>query len=339
MLTTDALIIGGGPAGLAAAIALRRKGLSALVVDHAHPPIDKTCGEGLMPDGIEHLRALGIELDLGRGRAFSGIRFINGEHTTGGRFPAGPGIGMRRTTLHEQLVTHAQNSGVILQWGVKDRGSNRAAYIIGADGQNSVVRREAGLDSSRYDSFRYGFRQHFQIQPWSEFVEVYWDTGKQIYIAPVGQCEVGVAVLTSNPAMRVREALACFPALARRFSGRPTLSRESGALTRNRRLQRVTAERVALLGDASGSVDAVTGEGLALAFAQARDLAEALARDDLSLYEKRHVQIFRRPRAMARLLMALSNNDSLRRRALHSSVARPEIFDTLLGFHVQSKQC
>jgi flavin-dependent dehydrogenase len=92
-----------------------------------------------------------------------------------------------------------------------------------------------------------------------------------------------------------------------------------------------------LIGDASGSVDAVTGEGLALSFAQARDLAEALSRDDLSLYERRHVQAFRRPRAMARLLMALSNNDALRRKALHVSAARPEIFNTLLGFHVQTE--
>jgi flavin-dependent dehydrogenase len=337
MLTTDVLIIGGGPAGLAAAIALRRKGLSVAVADHAHPPIDKTCGEGLMPDGIESLRALGVDIDLRRGRPFCGIRFISGEHATEGRFPVGPGIGMRRTTLHEQLVSHARDCGVVLKWGVKGAEPVRAAYTIGADGQNSNVRRKAGLDASRYDSFRYGFRQHFQIEPWSEFVEVYWDTGKQIYIAPVGPCEVGVVVLTSDPAMRVQNALACFPALTRRVSNCRTTTRESGALTRNRRLQRVTAERVALIGDASGSVDAVTGEGLALAFTQARDLAEALARDDLSLYEKRHVQSFRRPRAMARLLMTLSNNDTLRKQALHVSSARPEIFNTLLGFHVQGK--
>jgi flavin-dependent dehydrogenase len=338
MLTTDALVIGGGPAGLAAAIALRRRGLSVVVVDHAHPPIDKTCGEGLMPDGIESLRALEVELDLSRGLPFRGIRFISGEHATEGRFPFGPGTGIRRTTLHEQLVSHAEACGVVLKWGVKGAEPVRAAYTIGADGQNSIVRRESGLDASRYNSFRYGFRQHFQIEPWSEFVEVYWDTGKQIYIAPVGPREVGVAVLTSDPAMRVRNALECFPALARRLSKCRTTTRESGALTRNRRLQRVTAERVALIGDASGSVDAITGEGLALAFAQALDLAEAVAHDDLSIYERRHVQSFRRPRAMARLLMALSDNDSFRRQALHASSVRPEIFKTLLGFHVKSKK-
>ncbi|MGB8062426.1 MAG: FAD-binding protein, partial [Candidatus Sulfotelmatobacter sp.] len=52
MLTsTDVFVIGGGPAGLAAAIAARKCGLRVIVADAAQPPIDKACGEGLMPDG------------------------------------------------------------------------------------------------------------------------------------------------------------------------------------------------------------------------------------------------------------------------------------------------
>ena len=52
MIRCDALIAGGGPAGLAAAIALRQKGLDVLVADALWPPIDKACGEGLMPDAL-----------------------------------------------------------------------------------------------------------------------------------------------------------------------------------------------------------------------------------------------------------------------------------------------
>ena len=58
----DVLIIGGGPAGLAAAIALRQKGFDCTVVDALEPPINKVCGEGLMPDALHSLRALGIEI-------------------------------------------------------------------------------------------------------------------------------------------------------------------------------------------------------------------------------------------------------------------------------------
>ena len=45
---TDVLVIGGGPAGLAAALAVRQRGMSVIVADSCAPPIDKPCGEGLM---------------------------------------------------------------------------------------------------------------------------------------------------------------------------------------------------------------------------------------------------------------------------------------------------
>ena len=87
MVTTDALIIGGGPAGLAAAIALRLKGMRALVVDCTCPPVDKACGEGLMPNGVDSLRALGVDLDIEGAGRFSGIRFLSGPDTVDAHFP------------------------------------------------------------------------------------------------------------------------------------------------------------------------------------------------------------------------------------------------------------
>src|ERR1022692_2180287 len=63
MQPTDLFVIGGGPAGLAAAIAARLKGLNVTLADGARPPIDKACGEGLMPDGLAALRSLGVKWD------------------------------------------------------------------------------------------------------------------------------------------------------------------------------------------------------------------------------------------------------------------------------------
>jgi flavin-dependent dehydrogenase len=54
------VVIGGGPAGLAAALAARQRGLDVTVVDSCAPPIDKPCGEGLMPDGVAALAKLGV---------------------------------------------------------------------------------------------------------------------------------------------------------------------------------------------------------------------------------------------------------------------------------------
>jgi len=63
MVRIDVAVAGGGPAGLAAAIAARRKGLSVAVFEGVLPAaaIDKCCGEGLMPEALDALGELGID--------------------------------------------------------------------------------------------------------------------------------------------------------------------------------------------------------------------------------------------------------------------------------------
>jgi flavin-dependent dehydrogenase len=93
---------------------------------------------------------------------------------------------------------------------------------------------------------------------------------------------------------------------------------------------------VALVGDASGSVDAITGEGLALAFRQANSLATALAAGDLKKYDASHRRMGRLPRLMARTLLLFDGNDRLRRIAFRRLAAHPRIFSRLLDVHVGS---
>src|SRR5258708_35828555 len=76
---TDVFVIGGGPAGLAAAIAARSKGFNVTLADGSHPPIDKACGEGLMPDTLAALRELGVEMGLAEGHVVRGVRFLGQE--------------------------------------------------------------------------------------------------------------------------------------------------------------------------------------------------------------------------------------------------------------------
>src|SRR5882762_7406456 len=104
---TEVLVIGGGPAGLAAGIAARLKGFEVIVADGAKPPIDKACGEGLMPQTVMSLRELGVSIHPSEGRKFQGIRFIEGTTSIEARFPAAAGLGVRRTVLHQRLVERA----------------------------------------------------------------------------------------------------------------------------------------------------------------------------------------------------------------------------------------
>ena len=321
---------------MATAIAARLKGFDVVVADAAQPPIDKACGEGLMPDSLEALRSLGVALDPSQSFAFRGIRFIGQGGAVASDFPRDCGIAVRRVRLHQALIDRAQEVGVKLLWRthVTDLSAVRARWIIGADGQNSRVRRWAGLAAVRSESFRYGFRRHYRVRPWTDFMEIYWGPGSQMYVTPVGCGEACVALITRDPHVRIDAAMPGFPELARRLNGAPVISEERGAVTVTRRLKQIHNGRTILIGDASGSVDAITGEGISLAFRQALSLADALVADNLELYAAAHRSMARRPAYMAQLMLMLDRFPRLRPVVLRTFAAKPVIFERLLAVHV-----
>ena len=181
----DVFVAGGGPAGLATAIAARRHGLSVLVADGAVPPIDKPCGEGLMPDGVEALRHLGIAIPE-EAYPFRGIRFVSDGTKVEADFPRGTAYGIRRTDLHRVMIDHAAACGVQMMWqaavtGLHPEGALvagelvRARWVVGADGTGSLVRAWANLNGHNSDlgvsttplekSLRFAFRQRCTTSP------------------------------------------------------------------------------------------------------------------------------------------------------------------------------
>jgi len=376
---TDLLVIGGGPAGLATAIAARLAGMSARVLERARPPIDKACGEGLMPDAVARLGELGVALEPGEGWRFRGIRYLDGETVAEGVFPRAGGLGVRRLQLHQALARRAAELGVDLCWGVTahrlapavrstgaagalppddqllaagaytDRSGLELAaarWVIGADGLRSRVRRWAGLEGPPARRRRFGVRRHFACRPWSDMVEVYWGPGCEAYVTPVGPDEVGVAMLWSDGKARFDELLANFPALAARLDGAPAASRDRGAGPLLQRPRAVCRGNVALVGDASGYVDAITGEGLAVALHQSAALIEALgpgaragSRDldagRLARYAAAHRRIGRLPDRMTSLLLAIERRPWLRHRMVRALAAEPALFSRLLGIHAR----
>jgi flavin-dependent dehydrogenase len=219
-------------------------------------------------------------------------------------------------------------------------------WILGADGERSSIRSWASTAAPRHEQVRFGSRQHFRVAPWrnsfenDNFVEVYWAENCQLVVTPVAPDELGVSVVARDPRMRLGDALRQVPELAQRLAGALPISRLRGARCALRILRRVQRGNVALIGDASGSVDPLTGEGLGLAFKQAAALSEALAADDLRIYQRAHDEISQNSRLMSRLLLAMDAHPSLRRRAFRALAAKPHIFASLLNAHVQAvPQC
>jgi menaquinone-9 beta-reductase len=338
------LIVGGGPAGLAAAIAARAKGLRVTLIDSRTPPIDKACGEGLLPEAVAALCNLGVDLDRTFAIPFAGIRFSDAYSSARAHFPRGTALGLRRTALHKLLLDRAAAVGVSFVWGAHVSGFDyagakvndewfRCHWLIGADGQQSSVRRFAGLGSDLRGPARFGFRRHYAIAPWTDLVEVHWGKACQMVVAPTGAEEVCISFFSGDSRLRIDRALLEFPEVERHLRGTQPASTQAGAVTSLGRARAVTRGTIALVGDASGTVDGIAGQGLSLAFQQAHALAEALGRGDLAQYESAHRRIMRTPARITKLLLLMSASATIRRKAMRLFAARPAIFSKLISTH------
>jgi flavin-dependent dehydrogenase len=345
----DVCVAGGGPAGLATAIAAAMRGLSVIVVDAARPPLDKACGEGLMPDALADLAALGVSLRGIESAPFAGIRFVGPRHRAEACFSNGIGQGVRRTELHGLLMARAEELGVRFVWGSRITGLDRefvsldsrlirARWIVGADGLQSRIQRWAGLDAGRVMSRRIGLRRHYHTAPWSRFVEIYWGKHGQAYVAPVGSEQVCVAFISREKLSSVEKMLNSVPQLKEKLVGAPCTGPPRGALTIARKLKRCTRNHVALVGDASGSVDAITGEGLAIRFRQAACLADALAIGDLASYEEACRGIRRVPLFMSQTMLLMDHSRLVRNYTLRAFERSPQLFARMLRVHVGESQ-
>lgn len=344
----DVLVAGAGPAGIAAAIASSLKGLRAVVADVRKPPIDKPCGEGLLPEAVGALRELGVQLSPASACPLAGISIEGDGCRAVAALPGGSAFGLRRTALHALMVERAAEVDVTFLWGARVSGLTssgavvngkefRCRWVVGADGQNSAVRKWAGFDPPERASSRYGFRRHFAIAPWSDLVEMHWADACQMFVTPAARDEVCVAVLAGQPRMRVESALPLFPKVEKRLKGATPTSNELGATSALGRSERVVRGHVALIGDASFTVDGIAGQGMGLAFRQAIQLADALACDEPARYEAAHRRIRVTPWRVTRLMLEMARRPWLRHKVLRLFERRPDLFAQVVSVHTGEK--
>jgi flavin-dependent dehydrogenase len=353
----EVAIVGGGPAGLALAIHAARRGLDVVLFERASLPVDKACGEGIMPAGVDALEALEVPALLSPTdfAPFQGIRYVQEDGSAAeALLPGGGGLGVRRTALAGALLRRAGEAGAQIHERVQvlahrrtaegmvlvtNEGEHAARILVAADGLHSPLRRSEGLDVPVRGRRRFGLRRHFRVRPWTDWVEINFSGAAEAYVTPCGRERVGVAFLWEDSRLegpiRFDAMLARFPALAARLGGAAPDSPPRGAGPFLKSARALAADRFALLGDAAGYVDAITGEGVALALRSAEALAAVLpdaiarggTRASLLPYERRARAAFARYSRLTRALLQLARRPRLRHATLSVLGRSPRVFE------------
>jgi flavin-dependent dehydrogenase len=356
----DVAVVGGGPAGLAAAIAAAVRGLAVVVIERRELPADKACGESLLPSGVRALEQLGIDpyLTGPPPRRLTGI-YVRQEDGSSAEaiLPGGGGLGIRRLALVEAMVRRARTVGVTIRAGTGvsrvERGSAgaivhtssgdvHAELVVAADGLESALRRDAGLDAPPRARRRLALRQHFAIPPWTDMIEVHVDRLGEAIVTPVSDDSVNVGFVWERGGIggpTIEGLLVRFPELHARLAGAPALSAVRGAGPMACRAVRPTAARLVLLGDAAGFIDPISADGLSIAFNEALILAEhlprVLAREataaSLRGYERAARRLVRGYAATTHGLLWIARHPRCRTTLIHYLERHPGVCRAMLG--------
>ena len=374
VLDTDILISGGGPAGLCAGIVLARQGLRTIICERRAYPIDKVCGQGIMPTGVADLKALGISryLPVGSYYPFKGISY----HSRCGdiavsSFSEGAGWGMQRPVLSGALRRCAEavpNLTVMSDVGVvaltrdldgttvktSDGRRLKTRLLVGADGLNSKIRTWSGLDGAPQKLNRWGARQHYRSKPWSECVEVHWKDGVEAYVTPCGENLVEIAFLWGRDLFKdvaggralIPSLLSNFPELQDRVVNCEVNDDPKAVGPLSRAASSPVDDGILLIGDAAGYLDAITGEGIGLATRQSLALAETVgplllnnagnipSKAELQDYRRAYQKIVRPYGILTRAVLFLTKHPALATRTIRALGDRPDVFQTLLSINM-----
>ena len=321
-LSPHIVIVGAGPAGSSAAIALARQGARVTLLERSRFPRDKTCGDGCTPRALWMLERLGLGALPGElGAPVDSVRAIS----PGGvcwnavipeRLFGGHASVVTRQVLDEQLVRHAVQAGATLREGVRVEGLERtesglrvrcregevldADVVLGCDGSPSVVRGALGAPDFAPHEGAFAVRAYYEDVRLSHprSMGFFWEEALLpaygwIFPLPDGRANVGLGMRADllatcgTPLSELMERFCASPHVARELAGARRVGRVKGHhLPFGSAARHTTFDRALLLGDAAGFVNPLTGEGIEFALESgvfaAETLVEAFAAGDLS---------------------------------------------------------
>ncbi len=352
------VIIGGGPVGLAAAIALARSGRQVSLVERGMWPRAKPCGEGILPWGVEALHRLGItEAMLCRvGQKFAGITCFDANSSVSVCFRKGHGWGIPRTALSQLLFDEAKAIGVELLPHMRLVGMRRAMdtweldlaafestdrqpshrilttpVVIGADGLHSTVVKLLGLNREPFGPGRIGYHGYSTQSVPKAMVEIHWQRGREVYLTPLPS-KTGVAFLMPSREVLPRSELTAY---MRKLW--PGLELEVQSWSSHGPMGLMTKGSlppgVFLIGDALFFADGITGEGISLGVHQALALQAELSGKALPCGNRLAQDMLRATqnyRIVTRSALLLSEHPKLRAAIFAASRALPGLLERSL---------
>jgi len=309
----EVVVVGGGPAGSAAAISLARAGRSVVVLDKARFPRDKTCGDGLTAGALRLLEELGLEpAAVASWQRVDDVvvRSPSGRETT---FPLPRSRGTyaavaRRADLDTALLDRARAAGAEVLDGhacsaVREHpdrveieadglGTITASWLVAADGVWSPVRKHLGLAVPGYRGEFHAFRQYFTgVGPRASRDLFVWFEPDLLpgyvwsFPLPGNQANVGFGIERDGGKVRRVQDMA---AIWRGLFDRPHIREVLGPDARPESAHRawpipaqidravLTGRRTLFVGDAAAATDPMTGEGIGQALLTGRMAAEAI---------------------------------------------------------------
>jgi geranylgeranyl reductase family protein len=305
-------VVGGGPAGAAAAVTLARAGRDVVLVDKAVFPRDKFCGDGLTTGALRLLEDLG--LDPAAVASWQRVDDVVVRSPSGRtvRFPLPRGAGQyaavaRRVDLDAAVLDLARAAGVDVRDGhaltaarqTRDRvvleidglGPLDARYAIGADGMWSPLRKHLGAAEPGYLGEWHAFRQYFaEVGPAAATDLFVWFEPDILpgyawsFPLPGGRANVGFGIQRGGRVARVQEMKDLWPAILARPhvrevlgpTARPEAPHRAWPIPARIDQVRLTAGRALFVGDAAAATDPMTGEGIAQALLTGILAAEAV---------------------------------------------------------------
>ena len=274
MARYDVAILGGGPAGSTAAFRLATAGARVLLIDKARFPRDKPCGGGvtgraerLLPFSIEPVVEDVVD------RLECGLRY---RHRFTRRARAPLAYMTQRKRLDHFLLRKAAEAGAEVRVGeTADARELDAQIVIGADGCNGSSAKQLGLADGvvhgvalegnyPYEG-RYAGAMVLEIAVIRGGYGWIFAKGDHINVGVGGNGEEGPKLRTEL--QRMCEAYGIDPAAARDTRGYRLPMRLTAT--------RIARGRTAVIGDAAGLVDPLSGDGMYEAFLSAQLVAEA----------------------------------------------------------------